>query len=188
MTAELDGTEGLSDTLATFIEGVRAFLRDYPQLNRLTDGVETSTGMIAHAAAQMLADFAGTPPNLGWFELTTLINERYMYSHCLIGTAYFVLLSVLNHYKRNELPFNDGGLAVQTDGLIPHVERQMAMYKRDWDQAKRDIKISMNIDYCRGVDSPGSEYQRLSTWVTCPVLRQFEVIDGYQLDVQESEE
>lgn len=168
MTQQLQSIEELRDELSTstirFLLGVRAHLRDYPQLNRLTEGVESSDRAIAHGAAMMLSDFAGTPPPLGWFEISTLLDSYYFYTGCMMGTLYYVVDSVLNHYKRNELPFNDGGLSVQTDGLIPHIERQALKYEQKWEQAKRDKKIQMNIEMSRGTGTPGSEYELLSTW------------------------
>lgn len=156
---------GISTTFINFVAGVRSFLRDYTVLNRLTDGVESSDRAIAHAALMMLYNFAETSPPLGFFTLETLIETHYMYTSCLKGTAYYVLDSVLCLMLRNEVPFNDGGLTLDTPSLIAGVERQAMKLRQEWEEIKTTKKIQLNIEGMQGVSSPGSEYALLHAWV-----------------------
>jgi hypothetical protein len=88
-----------------------------------------------------------------------------MYHACLTGAAYYTLMSVLNLMKRNEVPFNDGGLNVDIPALIPHIERQALLYREQWEQQKLDKKIAMNIEGVYGIDSPASEYSIIQGWL-----------------------
>ena len=49
-------------SLQRFVNQVRMYLRDFPELNRLVDGYESSDRMLAWAVIDALDDFNNTPP------------------------------------------------------------------------------------------------------------------------------
>lgn len=164
--ASLSAVDGITPTFHRFVAGVRAYLRDYPELNRLLDDQESSDRAIVHGVMQMLSDFASSPPLLGWYSLETLVDDNYMYQPCLAGTCHFVLMSVLAHYRRNEIPFSDGGLSVNTPALIVEMRDQAMLMKGEWEAQKTKIKVSWNIEGMYGVSGQGTEYQAINTWLT----------------------
>lgn len=161
----ISSVTGVSDTFKNFVNGLRDFLRDYAPLNRIVENVETSDRMLAHSTLMMLSDFSGSPPPLGWFDLDRLVDTHYMYHTCIAGAAYYTMMSVLNLMKRNELPFNDGGLTVDTPALMAQIERQAILFRDQWERQKRAKKISLNIEGVYGVDSTSSEYATINDWV-----------------------
>ena len=72
----LSGVTGLGETFDSFIQTVRYFLRDYPELNRIVKGEEHSNRMIAFAIMDFLSDFAGTPPFIGYFTIDDLCRQH----------------------------------------------------------------------------------------------------------------
>ena len=80
----LSGVTGLGETFDSFIQTVRYFLRDYPELNRIVKGEEHSNRMIAFAIMDFLSDFAGTPPFIGYFTIDDLCRQ-HMQSFALRG-------------------------------------------------------------------------------------------------------
>jgi hypothetical protein len=59
--AQLQGIEHLSDTMKTFVQVVREYMRDHPELNRLIAGQETNNRLIAWSVLDALSLFNGTP-------------------------------------------------------------------------------------------------------------------------------
>lgn len=168
MAAELESLSDIKDvseTFKNFVDGLRAYLRDYEVLNRLTDGKETSNRMLVHSVLMMVSNFSSTPPPLGWFSLESLVDTHYMYESCIAGASYYTIMSVLNLYKRNELPFDDGGLRVDTPAMIAWMEKQAFVFKEEWETAKIAKKIQLNIEGCHGIESASSEYATLQGWV-----------------------
>lgn len=108
----LDGIPGVSDVFNAFIQTVRLFMRDHPQLNRLVKGQEHSDRMVAWAILDFLSDFAGTPPFLGYYTLEQLFDMHFQ-AFALRGTAVALLQSVGILQTRNHLNFSDGGSALE---------------------------------------------------------------------------
>ena len=77
MTLESSVQKGLPKKLLGVIGLVRAKLRDYPELNRLIEGRETSDREIAFAIMETIDDFNTTPPLIQNFNL-----ESFLLHHC----------------------------------------------------------------------------------------------------------
>lgn len=148
----------LSDTFKEFVQSVRDYLRDYPDLNRLVDGVENSTLFLVRSVLFMLDDFAGMPPNLGFFTIDTLVNHQMARSICLLGTLAHILRSVLLLANRNTLSFSDGGINVNLEGRIPTLQSLEAQIRAEWRDAAHRKKIAMNIEGASGSFGMPSEY------------------------------
>ena len=166
MTAQLQGLSGIpgvSEVFNSFIQTVRLFMRDYPQLNRLTRGEESSDRMIAWAILDFLSDFQTTPPPLGAYTLDQLFEMGYQ-SLCLRGTVCSLLQSVGLLTTRNSLAFTDGGISVNLE-KTPQIMGWIREFLSKYEQLKVQVKVSINITSLLG-ESQGvfSEYYFVNGW------------------------
>ena len=145
----LGGVTGMSDNFNSFIQTVRLFMRDYPQLNRLVKGEEHSDRMIAWAIMDFLSDFAGTPPDLGYFTLEELLRQNRQH-FALRGTAVALLQSLGILQTRNHLQFSDGGISVAVSDKTPVLMRIWEGFQTKYEIEKTRIKVSLNIEQCFG--------------------------------------
>jgi hypothetical protein len=155
MTAQLQGLSGIpgvSDRFSSFIQTVRLFMRDHPQLNRLIKGEESSDRMIAWAILDFLSDFAGTPPPLGYMSLDSLLDMNYQ-SFALRGTAAALLESVGLLQTRNQLNFSDGGISVNASDKAPMWLQWIRDFRNKYEQEKISRKVSINISNMFGTTS-----------------------------------
>lgn len=167
MTAQLQGLSGIpgvSDTFNSFIQTVRFFMRDHPQLNRLIKGEESSDRMIAWAILDFLSDFAGSPPNLGYYSLDQLFEMHYQ-SFALRGTTVALLQSVGILQTRNFLQFSDGGISVNASDKAPMWMQWIQAFQNKYEQEKVARKVSLNIAQLLGTFTGShSEYFFVNGW------------------------
>lgn len=155
MAQELQGLEGIpgvSEIFNSFIQTVRLFTRDHPQLNRLVKGEESSDRMIAWAINDFLSDFAGSPPPLGYFTLEQLFEMHYQ-SFALRGTTVALMQSVGILQTRNHLQFSDGGISVGVSDKTPMLMQWIRDFQNKYEQEKMQRKVSLNIQQLLGVFS-----------------------------------
>jgi len=150
---------GASPTFNQFVAGVRLYMRDYPELNRLVAGEESSGRMIAFAVLEALSDFTAHPPNLGVFSFEYFLARGWTH-HLRIGTICRLLEMVGILQTRNHLPFSDGGLNVAVSDKTPLLQSWIQLFERRWETWKERTKISENIARCMGTGGEGlaSEY------------------------------
>lgn len=153
----LSGIPGLSDEFNGFIHVVRLSMRDYPQLNRLIKGEESSNRIIAWAVVDFLSDFNQSPPPLGNYTLEQLLNLGYT-SLARYGTIVNVLQSVGLLQTRNQLNFSDGGINVAISDKTPQLMSWIQLFQSKYEQDKLKIKISLNIRQILGEAGAHSEY------------------------------
>jgi hypothetical protein len=144
---------------------VRSFLRDHKRLNRITDGEEHSDRLVGQSVLALTTDFARTPPPLGFFTVSQILDDFYLYNPALRFCSHFLIDSLVNLMIRNEIPHSDGGLSVQFGSNIQMLQRQSATYRQEWEEAKKQSKIVANIEGMEGIASPTSEYSILLSWV-----------------------
>ena len=147
MAAELQGLSGIpgvSEVFNSFIQTVRLFTRDHPQLNRLVKGEESSDRMIAWAILDFLSDFAGTPPDLGYMTLEEMFTRHYQ-AFALRGTVVGLLQSVGILQTRNHLQFSDGGISVGVSDKTPMLMQWIRDFQGKYEQEKVQKKIALNI-------------------------------------------
>lgn len=144
---------GLPASMAAFVQEIRAYMRDYPELNRLLDGEENSDRMIVWAIIDALDDFNATPPPV------TFSFGQIPRSMLRLGTVSRLLESVILLSIRNQLAYSDGGINLNLDksGLLIQAKQMM---EASWEQKKREWKISQNIS--QGYASVSSEYWLIS--------------------------
>jgi hypothetical protein len=160
----LDGIPGTSEIFNSFIQTVRLFMRDHPQLNRLVKGEEHSDRMIAWAILDFLSDFAGTPPNLGYQTLEQMFELHYQ-SFALRGTAVALLQSLGILQTRNHLQFSDGGISVGVSDKAPMLMQWIRDFQNKYEQDKTMKKVSQNIEQLLGTFSgTHSEYFFVNGW------------------------
>jgi hypothetical protein len=141
-----------------FVENVRLFIRDYPELNRLVDGEESSNRLIAFSAIDAISNFNSTPPILGQFGFLDF-TDRGWTSLLRIGTVANLLISVGLLQTRNQLPFSDGGLNVSVSDKTPLLQNWIQLFQNQWENQVRQLKVALNINQLFGVDGGvASEY------------------------------
>lgn len=154
---ELQGLEQiLTPNFRAHLQVVRLFFRDFTELNQLIRGEESSDRMIAWATLDFLSDFNGTP-HFTNFDIDGLYG-RNLQSFATRGTAISLLQSLMLIYARNALPFSDGGLSVTINDKAPLYQSILALFQSSYEQSKRQIKISLNVEqlldpYASGVHS-----------------------------------
>ncbi len=127
--------------LGQFIQLVRLFLRDFPELNRLIRGHEHSDRMIAWAVMDTLDDYNTTPPLLGQTTLATFPS-----SHLLLrGTVAHLIQSVGLLQTRNAIAFTDGGFSYNTDKSRA-LMAWLQMFQNEWEKKKLRLKTAVNIE------------------------------------------
>lgn len=164
--SELQGTSsipGLSDTFNAFINMMRLWMRDYPHLNRLIRGEESSNRLIAWAVVDFLSDFNGTPPLLGQYTIDQL-TEMGFTSLCRYGTAVALIQSVGFLQTRNQLNFSDGGINVAINDKSPMLMQWLDRMQNKYEQDKIKVKVSLNINGIVGEHGVGSELSFINSF------------------------
>lgn len=139
----------IDPTLAAFVQEIRAYMRDYSELNRLTDGEENSDRMIVWAVIDTLEDFNSTPPPI------SLPFSQIPKSLLRYGVVTTLLESVMLLSARNHLAYSDGGINVNLD-RTPLLMQMREMMRNTYDMKKKEFKIAKNIE--GAYESSPSEY------------------------------
>lgn len=133
---------------------VRLYMRDFPELNRLIAGYESSPRMIAWAIVDALDDWTTTPPFLG-----AVTIQNFPSKHLLCRGAVISLLeSVAMLQMRNQLTFTDGGITVSVNDKAPMIMQFLQMMKAGYEDKKIRMKSSLNIELAMTGSGHFSEY------------------------------
>jgi hypothetical protein len=133
-------------------EYVRLFMRDYPELNRLTDGYDHSPRHVKWAVLDTLSDWSSTPPFIGQ-DLTLILNRNFV-SVFSRGVVINLLESIGILHLRNHLSYSDGGVNVQLEN--PQlIQAWLGMMKSEYEQKKQRILIALNIENLLGTQTGG---------------------------------
>jgi len=143
-----------SKRLNEMVAVVRMFLRDFPELNRLIAGEETSDRMIAWAIIDAIDDWNATPPFIGKVGLTNFPSMSWLREAAVMRT----LESVGLLQTRNQLNFSDGGISVSVSDKAPLLMNWIQLYAGRLEQKKAQIKASMNIELAMDGGGALSEY------------------------------
>ncbi len=158
----LSAVTALSDTFRAHIDNVRMWTRDRAELNLLTRGEESSDRQIAWSTLFFLSDFNATPHRTNYS-----IEDLYgmgLQALSIQGTTIALMKSVMILYARNHIPFSDGGLSVNLNDKAPLLLSMLNFIESAYEQNKRLIKLSLNVQQLLEVDSTGlfSDYSALS--------------------------
>ena len=133
---------------------IRLYMRDFPELNRLIAGYESSPRMIAWAIVDALDDWNTTPPFIGNASL-----DNFPSKHLLARGAVISLLeSVAMLQMRNQLQFTDGGITVSVNDKAPMLMQFISMMKAGYEDKKARMKSSLNIEMAMVGSGHFSEY------------------------------
>ena len=153
MSDKLQGVQGLSPVMQAFVQTVRLFLRDHPQLNRLVAGEESSDAIIAWSVLDALSDFNGTP-HFTNFTLEDLLR-RNQQSLLLRMTVISILESVGLLQTRNHLNYSNGGINVGVNDKTPLIMSWLQYFKSTVEQKVQRVKVAMNIGDILGPGNAG---------------------------------
>jgi hypothetical protein len=150
---------GASDAFRSFVQMVRLYMRDFPELNRIVSGEETSDRQIAWSVLDALSDFNGSPPLLGTFLLEDLLTQNQQ-ALLLRMTVISVIESVGLLQTRNHINYSNGGINVGVNDKTPMLMNWLQYYKAYTDQLKLRVKVAFNINGILGPSNSGvhSEY------------------------------
>jgi len=151
---KLQGVQAFSSVMQQFVQVVRLYMRDHPQLNRLVAGEESSDRMIAWATMDALADFNGTPPMIGTFTLEMLL-QRDQQALLLRMVTCSLLESVGLLQTRNHVNYSNGGINVGVNDKTPLIMNWLQYFKGTTEQMKQRVKVTFNIEQILGPSNPG---------------------------------
>ena len=139
--------------LNAIVDQVRLFTRDYPELNRLIAGVESSNRQIVWAIMDTIDDFNTTPP------FTSLSMASFPSRSLFIrGVVCSLLESIGLLQTRNQLTFSDGGIQVGISDKTPFIQSWLQLFRNSYEEKKMKIKVAMNIENAWG-GGINSEYR-----------------------------
>jgi hypothetical protein len=143
----------MSATMQDFVQMVRLYIRDFPELNRIIAGEESSDRMIAWAVLDAMSDFNGTPP-LGSISLEDLL-QRQQHHLLLRMTVESLIESVGLLQTRNHINYSNGGINVGVNDKTPLLMNWLQYFKSTTEQQKQRVKVAMNIEQILGPNNPG---------------------------------
>lgn len=151
--AELQGIMGMTDQFKAFVQNVRVFIRDFPELNRLVAGEESGDRFIAWAVLDALSNFNGTPP-LTSTSLDELISRGQ--THLLTRmTAEALLESIGLLQTRNHINYSNGGINVGVNDKTPLIQNWLQYFKSTTEQKMQRVKVALNIEQILGPSNSG---------------------------------
>lgn len=141
--------------MSQFVGEVRDYLRDYPELNRLIVGEETSNKQIEYAVNLALDEWNSTPPpikhTLSNFPSRTIL---------LMLTLIYILHSAGMKKSRDHLPFNDGGFVVPAEEQTTLYSNWISMLRNQVNPLIARLKVALNIEGS-GEAAAASEYSMI---------------------------
>ena len=149
----LQGVQGMSDDMKSFVQMVRLYTRDFEELNRLVAGEESTDRMIAWAVLDALSNFNGTPhfTHLGLSDLLGL-NQQHL---LLRMTVEALIESVGLLQTRNHINYSDGGINVGVNDKTPLLMNWLQYYRAYTEQLKQRVKVAININSILGQGNSG---------------------------------
>lgn len=143
-----------SKRLNEMVSYVRQFTRDFPELNRLIRGEETSSRQIAWAVLDAVDDWNTTPPFLGRVGLENFPSIPALRE----GAVATLLKSVAMLQLRNQLDYSDGGIQVSSSNKGPVLMQWAQLYQENYERKRDRIKASLNVEFAMGGGGVFSEY------------------------------
>ena len=145
MDTEATTIPNANTELNQFVQTVRLYLRDSPELNRLIAGEESSNRQIVWAIADTLDDF-NTTPHFTNYDLRNFPSRSLL----LRGVVVALLESVGLLQTRNHLQFSDGGIQVGVSDKTPFIQSWIQLLKNSYEEKKTRLKVAINIESAWG--------------------------------------
>lgn len=149
----LQGIPGMTESFRSFVQMVRHYIRDFPELNRLVAGEESSDRQIAWAVLDAISDFNGTP-HFTSMSLEDLLS-RSQHSLLLRMTVITLIESVGLLQTRNHINYSTGGINVGANDKTPLLMNWLQYFKSSTEQMKTRTKVAMNIEGILGSSNSG---------------------------------
>ena len=136
------------------IEEIRLSLRDNsPSDNLLLDSIEFDAAEISQAVLRPLQFWRETPPPLRLNFTTSTFPYREMW---LKGIQGYLMEIAANNYRRNHLPYNAGGVAIDDKNKSGAYDAYASALLQDFRNMVQAKKVEINIASFSG--SIGSDY------------------------------
>lgn len=149
----LQGIQGMSEEFKAFVQDVRLYLRDHPELNRLVAGEETSDRQIAWCVLDALSNFNGQTP-ITHYAIEDLLDKEQ--SHLLLRmTVETVIESVALLQTRNHINYSDGGINVGVNDKTPLLMNWLQYFRSFTEQRLQKVKVALNIEGILGPSNVG---------------------------------
>jgi hypothetical protein len=149
----LQGVQGMSPAMQSFVAMVRGFTRDFEELNRLIAGEESTDRMIAWAVLDAISNFNGTP-HFTNYSLEDLLAQNQQ--HLLLRMTVEALIESVGLLQtRNHLNYSDGGINVGVNDKTPLLMQWLQYYRSYTEQLKQRAKVAMNINGILGPNNAG---------------------------------
>ena len=150
----LQSVQTQNPVMQAFVQTIRLFMRDHPELNRIVKGEESSDRMILWAIVDAMSDFNGIPPIIGTARLEDLLmlNQQKLLTRMVVCSH---LESVGLLQTRNHINYSNGGINVGVNDKTPLIMNWLQYFKADIEQMKLRVKTSMNINQILGVNNHG---------------------------------
>lgn len=149
----LEGIPNVTPAMRKFVEIVRLYMRDHPELNRLVRGEESNDRQVAWAVLDALSNFNGTPPITAYILDELLMRNQH--SLLLRMTVIAVLESVALLQVRNHVNYSNGGINVGVNDKAPMIMQWLQYYRSYTEQMKLRVKVAMNIESILGPSNSG---------------------------------
>ncbi len=159
----LQGLPGVTPAFRAFVQMVRGYTRDFPELNRLLVGEESTDRQIAWSVLDALSDFNGTP------HFTTLSLEDLLGRNLAYLMLRMTVISLIEQVgllqTRNHINYSTGGINVGVNDKTPMLMQWLQYFKAFTDQRKQHVKVALNIEGILGPTNSGvfSEYWAVNT-------------------------
>jgi hypothetical protein len=154
----LQGLPGVTPVFRSFVQMVRGYSRDFPELNRLVAGEESTDRQIAWSVLDAVNDFNGTP-HFTMFSLDDLLQRNL--SYLLLRMTVISLIEQVGLLQtRNHINYSTGGINVGINDKTPMLMQWLQYYRAFTDQRKQQVKVAINIEGILGPSNSGvfSEY------------------------------
>lgn len=157
-TRNLQGLPGVTPMFRAFVQMVRGYTRDFPELNRIVAGEESSDRQIAWSVLDALADFNGTP-HFTQMSLDELLLKN-QHALMLRMTVISLIEQVGLLQTRNHINYSTGGINVGVNDKTPLLMQWLQYFKASTEQMKQRVKVAINIEGILGPSNSGvfSEY------------------------------
>lgn len=154
----LQGLPGVTPTFQAFVQSVRGYIRDFPELNRLVAGEENTDRQIAWSVLDAISDFNGTP-HFTTMTLEDILSKNQHY--LLVRMTVISLIEQVGLLQtRNHINYSTGGINVGVNDKTPLLMQWLQYFKSSVDQRKQQVKVAINIEGILGPSNSGvfSEY------------------------------
>jgi hypothetical protein len=158
MADKLQGIQGMTPAMKAFVSMTRLAVRDFPELNRLVAGEESSDRFVAWAVLDAISRFNGTP-HFTMFSLEDLLfrNQAHLLTRMTIES---LLESIGLLQTRNHINYSNGGVNVGVNDKTPLIMNWLQYFKSTTEQRLQQVKVALNIESILGPSNSGvhSEY------------------------------